>query len=105
MEAIVENPTQQEAKWRLQCLQGHLEALIRMTEADEPAPALLLQISALQGGLEKLTQLIVRCHLRDCLRMAASINRQAEYEQALRALEGVYRFGRSLEGERIVGTQ
>ena len=86
----MEESGKHETTWRLQCLDGHLAALIRMVEADEPTPALLLQISALQGGLEKLVQLLIQHHLQDCLSMALATETRRDYERALQELAGVY---------------
>ncbi|MFP3854630.1 MAG: metal-sensitive transcriptional regulator [Anaerolineales bacterium] len=83
-------PDKQRTEWRLQCLEGHLAALVRMVEADEPTPALLQQISALQGGLEKVVQLLIQHHLEDCLSMAMATKTRREYERALQELVGVY---------------
>lgn len=81
---------QQEVAWRLRCLQGHIDGLIRMLEADEPTPSLLLQIKAIHGGVEMVKGKLIRNYLAKCSELAAFSERHREFEQALQALEQVY---------------
>ncbi|TET35978.1 MAG: transcriptional regulator [Anaerolineales bacterium] len=40
---------------RLRCTEGHLGGIVRMVEAERPNPAILAQLGAVKGALEKVT--------------------------------------------------
>ena len=40
---------------RLRCIEGHVGGIVRMVEAERPSPAILAQLRAVEGALEKVT--------------------------------------------------
>ncbi len=55
---------------RLHCAEGHLGGVLRMAEEDQPCPAIIRQIQAVQGALRQINILLLTHHLEVCLRQA-----------------------------------
>jgi DNA-binding FrmR family transcriptional regulator len=63
---------------RLRSARGHLDAVLRMVEADEYCPDVMKQLSAVQGQLEKANRLVLRNHLETCVAAAMQAGRGLE---------------------------
>ncbi|HVT75906.1 MAG TPA: metal-sensitive transcriptional regulator [Acidimicrobiales bacterium] len=63
---------------RLKTARGHLDAVIRMVEADEYCPDVMKQLSAVQGSLEKANRIVLRNHLETCVAAAMVAGRTEE---------------------------
>lgn len=64
--------TREDARRRLLSIRGHVEGLLRMLE-DESVYCvdILKQVKAVNGGLDKVGDLVLRSHLRDHVATAA----------------------------------
>jgi CsoR family transcriptional regulator, copper-sensing transcriptional repressor len=63
---------------RLKTARGHLDAVVRMVEADEYCPDVMKQLSAVQGSLERASRLVLRNHLETCVAAAMRAGRTEE---------------------------
>ncbi len=62
----LDNKTREEALLRLKSVRGHLEGVLRMLEDEEVyCVDVLKQIKAVQGGLGKVSDKVLRSHIRD----------------------------------------
>ncbi len=68
---------------RLRCIEGHTRGVARMVEAEADCQALLRQVRALHGALDKITLLVVREHLDRCLLQAMESEDPADRERAV----------------------
>lgn len=55
---------------RLKTVRGHLDAIIRMIEADAYCVDVMKQISAVQSALERTNRVILHNHLETCFSQA-----------------------------------
>ena len=66
-----EEPVLKEAKEdvirRLRCAEGHTRGVTRMVESGADCLAVVRQINAVQGALDKVAQLVLREHLFSCM--------------------------------------
>lgn len=60
---------------RLKTARGHLDAVVRMVEADSYCPEVMKQLSAVQGSLERASRLVLRNHLETCVAAAMQAGR------------------------------
>lgn len=63
---------------RLKTARGHLDAVIRMVEADAYCPDTMKQLSAVQGSLERANRVLLRNHLETCVAAAMVAGRTDE---------------------------
>lgn len=67
------NDARREAALRLKSARGHLDAIIRMLESDEPyCIDVLQQLKAVTGALAKVNASILRSHVREHVTRPAS---------------------------------
>ncbi len=59
-----------EAALRLKVAAGHLEAVRRMVDEDQYCVDLMKQLSAVQGTLQRVQQILLRNHLSSCVSTA-----------------------------------
>jgi CsoR family transcriptional regulator, copper-sensing transcriptional repressor len=59
-----------EAALRLKVAAGHLEGVRRMVDNDEYCVDLMKQLSAVQGTLQRVQQILLRNHLSSCVSTA-----------------------------------
>ena len=64
-----------------------MRGVARMVENDEDLPAVLRQIMALQGALEKIRLILMRGHLANCISHMLDGDERAELEKAFAELE------------------
>ena len=55
---------------RLAAIEGHVRAVRQMLTEDKECEDILLQLSAIQGSLEKLGKIILKDHLNNCVQEA-----------------------------------
>jgi len=80
---------------RLKTARGHLDAVIRMVEADTYCPDLMKQLSAVQGSLERASRIVLQNHLETCVTAAMVAGRSDEIvEELMEAL----RYDRTVTG-------
>ena len=63
---------------RLKTARGHLDAVVRMVEADAYCPDVMKQLSAVQGSLERASRVVLRNHLETCVAAAMAAGRTDE---------------------------
>ncbi|MDQ2838555.1 MAG: metal-sensitive transcriptional regulator [Actinomycetota bacterium] len=63
---------------RLKTARGHLDAVVRMVEADAYCPEVMKQLSAVQGSLQHANRQVLRNHLETCVAKAVREGRTAE---------------------------
>ncbi len=68
---------------RLKTARGHLEAVVRMVEADAYCPDVMKQLSAVQGSLERANREVLRKHLHTCVATAMVEGRKEEIVEEL----------------------
>src|SRR5918995_6993307 len=80
---------------RLKTARGHLDAVVRMVEADAYCPDVMKQLSAVQGSLERASRIVLRNHLETCVAAAMVAGRTTEIvDELMEAL----RFDRTVTG-------
>lgn len=83
----MERVTQDDILRRLRSIKGHVRGVTRMLENDEDLPAVLRQIVALQGALEKIRLILLRGHLANCISLMLNGDDRVELERAFAELE------------------
>jgi DNA-binding FrmR family transcriptional regulator len=88
---------QRKAKARLRRIEGQVAALGRMLDDDAPCVDVLLQISAAQGALGGVGQLVLGQHVETCvsdtLRHGDAAERQEKIEELLDVFARYQRMG------------
>src|SRR5215472_8268278 len=57
----------QDALRRLKTVRGHLDAVIRLVEAEAYCPDLMKQVAAVQASLERVNRILLQNHLETCV--------------------------------------
>ena len=63
---------------RLKTIRGHLDGVIAMVEDERYCPDIMKQVSALQGGLEKVNRVLLENHVETCVMHAVDEGRTAQ---------------------------
>ncbi|HEX2026738.1 MAG TPA: metal-sensitive transcriptional regulator [Nitriliruptorales bacterium] len=63
---------------RLRTARGQLDGIVRMVEQDSYCPAVMKQLSAVQGLLESASRAVLRNHLETCVAEAVRAGRTEE---------------------------
>jgi DNA-binding FrmR family transcriptional regulator len=69
---------------RLARVEGHVRGVKRMVEEDKDCPAILLQIAAVRGALDKVSQIILEDHIDTCVVKAVKEGKEDEAIKELR---------------------
>lgn len=79
---------------RLRRVEGQVAGLRRMVEADQYCVDVLLQLSAVEGALGKVAQLVLGSHLETCVQDAFAGGVEKQRRQKVEELMDVFgRFG------------
>jgi len=82
------------ARGRLRRIEGQVQGLQRMIDADAYCVDVLLQISAVQGALEQVQKLLLGRHIESCVADALRSGSKSERQQKVEELLDVFsRFG------------
>ncbi len=82
------------ARGRLRRIEGQVQGLQRMIDADAYCVDVLLQISAVQGALEQVQKLLLGRHIESCVAEALRSGSKSERQQKVDELIEVFsRFG------------
>ena len=81
---------QAEAVRRLKSIEGHVRGVTRMVKEDQYSLAIIQQIQAIQGALEKINLLILGAHLHECVATAVRTKDASEREHVIRELLDVF---------------
>ncbi|WP_153558556.1 metal-sensitive transcriptional regulator [Roseimaritima sediminicola] len=76
---------------RLRRINGQVEAVGRMIEADEPCVNVLMQLSAATGALSKVGQIVLENHLKTCVEEAIRNGDADDRKQKLEELVTLFR--------------
>jgi DNA-binding FrmR family transcriptional regulator len=91
---VIDDETRAKTLGRLRRIEGQVQGLQRMIEADQYCVDILLQISAVQGALEQVQKLLLGRHIESCvsdaIRSGAKGDRQKKIDELL---EVFTRFG------------
>ncbi len=91
---MLDGETKGKARGRLRRIEGQVQGLQRMIEADAYCVDVLLQITAVQGALEQVQKLLLGRHIESCvsdaLRSGSKGDRQRKIDELL---EVFARFG------------
>ena len=91
----MDDDTKRKARARLRRIEGQVAALGRMLEDDGQCVDILLQISAAQGALGGVGQLILGQHIESCVQDALRHGDVDERQQTIDELLDVFaRYGR-----------
>ena len=91
----MDNETRRKARARLKRIEGQVAALSRMLDSDTYCVDVLLQISAAQGALGGVGQLILGQHIQSCVSDAFRNGDEAERQLKIEELVDVFsRYGR-----------
>lgn len=66
-EPMLNKEAQEDVIRRLRCAEGHTRGVTRMVESGADCLAVVRQINAVQGALDKVAQLVLREHLLSCI--------------------------------------
>ena len=91
---MIDDETRTKTLGRLRRIEGQVQGLQRMIEADQYCVDILLQISAVQGALEQVEKLLLGRHIESCvadaLRSGSRTERQRKVDELLEVFS---RFG------------
>ena len=68
---------------RLKTVRGHLDGVIAMVEDERYCPDIMKQVSALQGGLEKVNRVLLENHIETCVVHAVDEGRTSQIADEL----------------------
>lgn len=76
---------------RIRRINGQVDAVGRMIERDEYCVDILMQISAANGALAKVGQMVLENHLKTCVTSAMQNDDEADRQQKLEELIKIFR--------------
>ena len=86
--------TKAKARGRLRRIEGQVQGLQRMVEADAYCVDILLQISAVQGALDQVQKLLLGRHIESCVADAMRSGTRHDQQRKIDELLEVFtRFG------------
>lgn len=86
--------TKAKARARLRRIEGQVQGLQRMIDADAYCVDILLQMSAVRGALEQVQKLLLGRHIESCVSAAIRSGSKGERQQKVDELLEVFaRFG------------
>jgi CsoR family transcriptional regulator, copper-sensing transcriptional repressor len=92
--SVLNDEAKAKARGRLRRIEGQVQGLQRMIEADAYCVDVLLQISAVQGALEQVQKLLLGRHIESCVTDALRTGSRSERQQKIEELLEVFsRFG------------
>ena len=84
---MIDGDTRAKALGRLRRIEGQVQGLQRMIEADAYCVDILLQISAVQGALEQVQKILLGHHIESCVtdavRSGSRSDRQRKIDELL----------------------
>ena len=87
---MMNSETKHNVETRLRRVEGQIGALRRMVEQDSYCVDVLLQISAAQGALGKIGEIILGSHIQTCVSDAFDHGTDAERQQKVDELMSVF---------------
>ena len=91
---MIDDETKGKALGRLRRIEGQVQGLQRMIEADAYCVDILMQVSAVQGALEQVQKLLLGRHIESCVADAFRSGSRGERQRKIDELLDVFsRFG------------
>lgn len=91
---MIDDDTKTKTLGRLRRIEGQVQGLQRMIEAEAYCVDILLQISAVQGALEQVQKLLLGRHIESCVSDALRTGPKGERQKKIDELLEVFtRFG------------
>jgi DNA-binding FrmR family transcriptional regulator len=91
---MIDDDTRTKTLGRLRRIEGQVQGLQRMIEADQYCVDILLQISAVQGALEQVQKLLLGRHIESCVSDALRTGSRGDRQKKIDELLEVFaRFG------------
>jgi len=91
---MLDDATQKKLVTRLKRIEGQVGGLRRMLEGESYCVDVLLQISAVQGALGRVGQILLESHIRSCVREAFTRGDAEARDQKIEELMEVFtRYG------------
>ena len=88
------NPSpQSDITRRLRCAAGHLNAVIKMTETDQPCEQILHQLNAVQAALQIVGVKLIQCQAQSCqdiIMNSTSVDQRTEELHHLQSLYTIF---------------
>jgi CsoR family transcriptional regulator, copper-sensing transcriptional repressor len=80
---MIDTETKGKAVGRLRRIEGQVQGLQRMIEADAYCVDILLQVSAVQGALEQVQKLLLGRHIESCVAEALRSGSRGERQKKI----------------------
>jgi DNA-binding FrmR family transcriptional regulator len=80
---MIDTETKGKAVGRLRRIEGQVQGLQRMLEADAYCVDILLQVSAVQGALEQVQKLLLGRHIESCVADALRSGSRGERQKKI----------------------
>ena len=87
---MLNEETKATARARLRRIEGQVQGIQRMVEAEAYCVDILLQISAVQGALEQVQKLLLGRHIESCVADAMRSGRARERQKKIDELLAVF---------------
>ena len=87
---MLNDATKGKVRGRLRRIEGQVQGLQRMVEADAYCVDILLQVSAVQGALEQVEKLLLGRHIESCVTDAIRSGSKSERQQKIDELLDVF---------------
>ena len=87
---MINEETKTKALGRLRRIEGQVQGLQRMIDAESYCVDILLQISAVQGALEQVEKLLLGRHIESCVADALRSGSKGERQQKIDELIEVF---------------
>lgn len=75
---------------RLKSIEGHIRGIQKMVEDDRYCIDIIKQILAVKSAVDKVSAMILKSHLEDCVTTAIRSNKQAERERVITEIIDVF---------------
>ena len=87
---MIDATTKAKARGRLRRIEGQVQGLQRMIDADTYCVDILLQVAAVQGALEQVEKLLLGRHIESCVADALRTGSKGERQQKIDELIEVF---------------
>ena len=98
---MIDDETKAKALGRLRRIEGQVQGIQRMVEEDKYCVDILLQLTAVEGAVEQVQQLLLGRHIESCVADAHALGQHARPPaEGRRAARGVLPLLRAVGGGR-----
>ena len=86
----MDNESKQKIAKRLRSIEGHIRGIQRMVEEDKYCIDVIKQVLAVKSAMDKVSALVLKGHLENCVTTAIRSNKQIERERVIAELLEVF---------------